>query len=72
MKRCDKVAVSVILQAKSSFLQSNNLSKWSLATCEIVYLMKTLADITNIDVTLVAKVSAYIKTSGWGNWYLIV
>ena len=34
--------------------------------------MKTSAEITNIDVTLIMKVNAHINTSGWGNRYLIV
>jgi len=34
--------------------------------------MKPLAEITNIDVTLVTKVNTHVNTSGWGNQYLIV
>jgi len=34
--------------------------------------MKTLAEITNIDVTRITKVNAHVNTSGWGNRYLIV
>jgi len=34
--------------------------------------MKTSAEITNKDRTLITKVSAHVNTSGWGNWYLIL
>jgi len=34
--------------------------------------MKTLAEITIIDVTRITKVNAHVNTSGWGNRYLIV
>jgi len=34
--------------------------------------MKSLAEIMNIDVTLITKVNAHVNTSGWGNQYLIV
>jgi len=34
--------------------------------------MKTLAKITNADVTQITKVSMHVKTSGWGNLYFVV
>jgi len=34
--------------------------------------MKSSAEITNIDVTLITEVNKHGNTSGWGNWYLIV
>jgi len=34
--------------------------------------MKTSAEITNLDKTLITKVSALVNTNGWGNRYLIV
>ena len=40
--------------------------------CFVNYLIKTLAEKTNTDVTLITKESVPVKTSGWGNWYLIV
>ena len=36
-----------------------------------VYSMKSLVEIANIDFTLITKVNAHVKTSGWGNRYLI-
>jgi len=36
------------------------------------YLMKTLAEITNTDITLKTKLSAHVETSGWGYWYLTI
>ena len=37
-----------------------------------VYLMKTSAEITKIDITMMTKVSAHGNTSGWNNWHLVV
>ena len=34
--------------------------------------MKSPAETTNIDVTLITKVNVHVNTSGWGNQYLIV
>ena len=34
--------------------------------------MKTLAKILNADVSGITKGSVHVKTSGWGNRYLIV
>ena len=34
--------------------------------------MKLLVEITNLDFTLITKVSVHVYTSGWGNRYLIV
>jgi len=34
--------------------------------------MKSWAEITKIDVTLITKVNVHVNTSGWGKRYLIV
>jgi len=33
--------------------------------------MKSSAEITNIDITLITKVNAHVNTRRWGNRYLI-
>ena len=39
--------------------------------CFVNYLMKTLEEITNTDIALTTKASAHVKTSRWGNQYLL-